>query len=146
MFLYGLTATAGSLIEQGYSPEKIGFHSAGHLQRWANSPLRDQDPHLWTAFFVLFLLGGFTLAWKFYRGRREFAADAGRGSKLDILAAELEGKKNRLAAKIDELDRKFAIRKINSDEYNKLCDRYKSELDRTDRKLKQIKELGERQQ
>lgn len=139
-----LAQDASQITVTSYSSSGMGFVGKGHCQWWAGSPLSNQNPHLWAGLFVLFLLGSAALVWKFYR--QGPAGGAGQGGKLDMLAVELEVKKKRLVAKINELDRKFSRQEISSDGYDKLCARYKTELDKVERKLKLIEELGERQQ
>ncbi|RJQ38213.1 MAG: hypothetical protein C4550_07030 [Nitrospiraceae bacterium] len=140
-----LAKESSQITIASYSSSGMGFVGKGHCQWWAGSPLSNQNPHVWAGFFILFLLGSATLVWKFYRSRKELAAGSGQGGKLNMLAAELEIRKRRLVEKINELDRKFSSQEISSDGYDKLCARYKAELDKIEKKLKQIKELGEQQ-
>lgn len=128
------------------SSSGIGFVGKGHCQWWAGSPLGSQNPHIWVVFFILFLLGSAAIAWKFYRSRQALPAGTEQATKLDKLAAELLVIKNRLKVKVNELNTKFNGKEISSDEYDKLYTRYKTELDKIERKLKQIEELGEQQQ
>jgi len=141
VFVKIFQAAAGNLIDSGYDPNKVGFHSQGHLQRWANSPLRNQDPHLWTVILIGLVVFVILIFWKINRDRQKAVAGAGEANKLSDLVSELEAKEKRLMAKITGLDKQYSIGAINQAEYDELCKQYKKALDNIKLKLKKIEEL-----
>jgi len=133
----------GNVVDSSYNPSKVGFHSPGHLQRWYNSPLRNQNPHVWTAFFVILVISVIVAAGILVRNRQKAAAEDEEARKLDKLFVDLVAKQKRLMGKIAELEDKLAKGEIEQEEYNDLRNQYKKMLVKVKVKLKEIEELDE---
>ncbi len=121
----------------------FGLVESGHCHWWGETPLRDQDPHLWAGFFVVIVLaaalGGGRLLLK--RGTGTNGADTG---ERDRISGMLEAKEKRLTAKLQELDQRMDSQGITGDEYDRLQKQYQEQLLDTRAKLEQVKALTDK--
>ena len=129
------------VANSSYNPTKVAFHSPGHIQRWYNSPLRNQDAHLWFAFLIILIIGIIVAAGMLYRIRQQEAAKAEEANKGEKLYIEMVAKQKRLMAKIADLDEKLSKGEIQQEEYNRLRDEYKKTLVKVKLKLKELEEI-----
>ena len=121
----------------------FGLVESGHCHWWGETPLRDQDPHLWAVFFAVIILasalGGGRLLLR--KGKGTGGSDAG---EKDRISGMLEAKEKRLTAKLQELDQRMDRHDISIDEYDRLHNQYEEMLLDTRTKLKQVKALTEK--
>ncbi|MDA8235249.1 MAG: hypothetical protein M0Z31_10695 [Clostridia bacterium] len=129
------------VVNSSYNPAKVAFHSPGHIQRWYNSPLRNQDAHLWFVFLIVLIIGIIVAAGMLYRTKQQEAAKAEEAQKEDKLFLELVAKQKRLMAKIADLDAKLTKSEISQEEYDLLRDDYKKTLVKVKLKLKELEEV-----
>lgn len=116
----------------------ISFHSLGHLQMWENSPLSNQNPHLWTAFLITFVLCSIVLGLKLYRNKKNNTR-VDEYYRLDTLHLALINKQKHLEAKIHELKKNDELG--NTPEkpvYEDLLKDYESSLNKIQRQIKEI--------
>ncbi len=133
-------------VGRSYSGDKVGFHSASHLARWQNSPLRNTNPHVWLAFLVILVVGvvaAITLLIRQRRRDQEVMEDAG---KLEKVFLNLAGKHKRLLNKIKALDEQHEAGEVSPEAYEEMRDRYKEMLVDVKLKLKRLEEMEEPEQ
>jgi len=121
----------------------FGLVESGHCHWWGETPLRDQDPHLWAVFFAVTILasalGGGRLLLR--KGKGTGGSDAGG---TDRISGMLEAKEKRLTAKLQELDQRMDRHDISIDEYDRLQKQYEDMLLDTRAKLEQVKALTDK--
>lgn len=135
----------GGAVDRSYSGDKVGFHSASHLARWGNSPLRNTNPHVWLVFLVILAAGvavAITLLVRQKHKEQEATEDA---EKLEKVFLNLAAKHKRLLNKIRELDEQHEAGEIPPETYEEMRDRYKEMLVDVKIKLKRLEEMEERE-
>ncbi|MHB9093575.1 MAG: hypothetical protein ACYC21_02790 [Eubacteriales bacterium] len=136
-------AISPNRLGQGYQEPKAGFHSASHLQRWAESPLRNTNPHMWVAgtiilFFAAVAAGGYYLRKKQLENKRLESEE-----RLARMLDDLIVRYKRLLNKIDSLDQKNERGETEPEEYAGLREQYKEKLVRIKLKIKELEALEE---
>lgn len=123
-----------------YSPPEVSFHSQGHIQRWENSPLSAQNPHLWTAMLMtLFVCGGVFTTMYVRKKRRE--AKVNPADSFHHYLSELKSREERLAKKFQEAERKYCSGEITEADYKRFLKSYEENLAKTQGKIKEIEQL-----
>lgn len=117
-----------------YNPD-VSFHSQGHIQRWNNSPLREQNPHLWTAMLVSVIASGGVFTAMLIRKKRREAKES-PAAKLDQYLSELKTREERLTKKFKEADRRYRSGEITEADYKRILKSYEENLAKTQEKIK----------
>lgn len=129
---------------KAYSPPDVSFHSQGHIQRWDNSPLSAQNPHLWTAMVLtVFASGGVFTAMYIRKRRRE--AKGNPADQFNQYLNELKTREERLTKKFQEADRKYRSGEITEVDYKRFLKSYEENLTKIQGKIKEFEELNEQE-
>ena len=122
-----------------YSPLDVSFHSQGHIQRWDNSPLSAQNPHLWTAMLLTVIVSGgiFTSLLR----KKPLEAKENRENQINKYIDELKTREERLNKKFQEVDRKYCLGKITESDYSLFLKSYEENLAKTQGDIHELNEL-----
>jgi len=134
-------ASNSELPIESYDPPDISFHSTSHLQRWENSPLSNQDPHLWTAFLLTFVACSVFFGFKYIQKRRQVAEDKKGSSRLEEIGKDLMIKQKYLEAKIIELEKSYGIGNVSKGDYQQFHKQYIEKLDRIKLQMQEIEDV-----
>ncbi len=130
-------------VGQGYQEPKSGFHSASHLQWWANSPMKNTNPHIWVAAVVLLVFGGIALGGYRLKRQREIRKQQEPDDRLAGMLDDLVIRQRRLLTRIDALDTRHEREEIEPEEYSALREQYKEKLVKIKLKIKELEALEE---
>jgi len=134
-------ASNSELPIESYDPPDISFHSTGHMQRWENSPLSNQDPHLWTAFLITFVVCSVFFGFKYIQKRRQVTEEKKGSSRLGEIGKALMTKQKHLEAKIIELEKNYGIGNVSKEDYQQLHKQYIQKLDRIKLQIQEIEDV-----
>ncbi len=128
----------GNNVPPSFNAPNDLFHSPGHMQRWYNSPMGNQNPHIWTAFTLTLLAGLISAAALLIRNRQKAATEAAAADKPAKFLADLKAKEKRLTAKLASLEDRLTKGEIGQEEYDCLRDEYKKNLVKVKLKLRDL--------
>ncbi|MEA5024583.1 hypothetical protein SDC9_20811 [bioreactor metagenome] len=126
-----------------YNPD-ASFHSQGHIQRWDNSPLSNQNPHLWTAMLLTVVVSGGAFTTMYMRKRRK-EANSNPTVKLNQYLSALKSREERLTKKFQEADQKYCTGEITETDYKRFLKAYEENRVKTQGKIKEIEQLIEKE-
>lgn len=131
-------AQSSTLTIESYDPTKVKFHSYGHLSRWYESPLANQDAHLWTGIVVFFLVTVGATGLKLYRSRK---AASNQYSQQETMINSLLAKEKRLQDKLALVNEKVQQGEISKAEARAAQDKYIAELEKVNKRIRRLNEL-----
>ncbi len=133
---FTLTASPNR-VAQGYQTP-TGFHSASHLQWWADSPLRNTNPHLWVAGIIVFIFALIAGISRYLRRKARLKKSKAADQKVSHLLDDLVIQQKRLLDEITMLEQKKESGEINEEEFELLNKQYRDKLVKTKLKIKKL--------
>jgi|GEM_PF-3301179 len=130
-------------LGQGYNGAKSGFHSNSHLQRWAGSPLRNTDPHMWVGVIIVLFFAAVAAGGYYLKKKRQQQKARETEERLARMLDDLVIRQKRLLTKIDSLDRQNGKGEISPEDFNSLRKQYMDKLVKIKLKIKELEELEE---
>lgn len=113
------------------------FHNPGHIRLWNDTPLRNFEPHLFTAIVVLIVIAG--IGYFIYFKRKE-KLNKGFIRDDDEKFLDLAEKKNILLRKIVQLEEDYEDKNISEVEFKKKVVAYKNYLYKVKQELNKFLE------
>lgn len=127
-----------------YTPPEVSFHSLGHIQRWNNSPLSAQNPHLWTAMFLTMLVGGGVLTTLFIKKKRREHRINPQDS-FGQYRSELKTREARLHMKFQEADRRYRAGEVSEADFKRFLRSHEENLAKIRGRIEEMERLKERE-
>lgn len=124
-----------------YSSFGMGFVGKGHCQWWAGSPLGNQNPHVWAAFFGAVLVFVIIITGKLLRNRIRSGQGTQGKRKIDDYTKHLTDKRNRLMAKLNDAKEKMEKGELSSEKHAALNSQYQEMLADIDKKIREVEQL-----
>lgn len=129
---------SSTLTIKSYDPTKVKFHSYGHMSRWYDSPMANQDPHLWTGLVAFFVVTVGVTGTKLYRSRK---VGSRQPSEQETIMDNLRAKEQRLVAKLALVEEKVSNGQMPGNEAKEQQKNYSVELEKVRRRIAQLDHL-----
>ena len=125
-----------------YTPPEVSFHSQGHIQRWNNSPLSAQNPHLWTAMFLTMLVsGGVLTTWFIKKKRHEDRMNP--QDRFSQYLSGLKAREERLNIKFQEADRRYRTGELSEADFKRFLKSHEENLVKIRGRIEEMARLKE---
>ncbi len=104
-----------------------GFHNAGHLRMWAQSPLHSFNPHVFLIILGAIIIAGISY-FAYFRRKAKIEEERLGADKEEKAFKMLMAKQKAIMDKIIELEETFGDGKLSEEEYNAKLEAYKQHL------------------
>jgi Tfp pilus assembly protein PilO len=117
----------GDLILASIIGGSSPFHNPGHLRMWYETPLRNFDPHLFTAIVVIIIVAG--VGWFTYFQLKNRSLEEKMDENTDEKQFhDLVVKQKVILNKLVELEEKHKAGELSDEDYEKKASAYRDHL------------------